>query len=272
MAKKTPTNFGQTGIIEEVGFFRGDKKTAEEIEGFKKELTDRICEYIRGMKDGEEATLFEIAGKLFPQDADKAEPLLMDVYYDVRDALEEELTLDISKHSDMIVGMPYDIPFEIVRIQEDQRKKTWFAYALQDAWGMELSVVEVRTDSDKKNRVYYWSKTEKKPFYLSELAKKAELDDAAMEQIKTLLADDRIYEMDELEGPPDIVVMDGYAQDFVFSDGTRKKKIRGYNIRDCKGEYEKCPNSALVLDLLEELSEILVPLGVYKKCFYPGSR
>ena len=30
----------QTGIIEEVGFFRGDKKTAEEIEGFKKELTD----------------------------------------------------------------------------------------------------------------------------------------------------------------------------------------------------------------------------------------
>ena len=39
MAKKTPTNYGQTGIIEEVGFFRGDKKTAEEIEGFKKELT-----------------------------------------------------------------------------------------------------------------------------------------------------------------------------------------------------------------------------------------
>ena len=87
MAKKTPTNFGQTGIIEEIGFFRGDKKTAEEIEGFKKELTDRICEYIRGMKDGEEATLFEIAGKVCPKDAAKAEPLLMDVYYKVVEAL-----------------------------------------------------------------------------------------------------------------------------------------------------------------------------------------
>ena len=268
MAKKTPTNYGQTGIIEEIGFFRGDKKTAEEIEGFKKELTDRICEYIRGMEDGEEATLFEIAGKVCLKEAAKAEPLLMDVYYDVRDALEEELTLDISKHSDMITGMPYDIPFKIVRIPEDQRKKTWFAYALQDAWLMDLTVVEVRTDSDKKNRVYYWSKSEKKPFYLSELAKKAEPDDAVMEQIKTILSDDRIYEMDELEQSPDIVVLDGYAQDFVFSDGTRKKKIRGYNIQVCRGEYEKCPNSALAIDLLEEMSKILVPLGVYKKCFY----
>ena len=37
---------------------------------------------------------------------------------------------------------------------------------------------------------------------------------------------------------------------------------------ECRGEYEKCPNSALALDLLEEMSKILVPLGVYNKCFY----
>ena len=122
MAKKTPTNFGQTGIIEEIGFFRGDKKTYEEIEAFKKELTDKICEHIRGMEDGEETTLFDIAAGVCPKDADKIEPLLLDVYYKVVDALEEEVFLDNSKHADMFTGMPYNIPFVVRKIPEDRRK------------------------------------------------------------------------------------------------------------------------------------------------------
>ena len=32
MAKKTPTNFGQTGRIDEIGFFGGGKKTVKKTD------------------------------------------------------------------------------------------------------------------------------------------------------------------------------------------------------------------------------------------------
>ena len=117
MAKKTPTNYGQNGIIEEIGFFRGVDLTAEEFDKFKKELIDSICNYIRNMEDGEEATLLEIAGKVCSENVGRIEPLLMDVYFNVTDALEEEIFLDNSKYAEMLMGMPYSIPFVVRKKQ-----------------------------------------------------------------------------------------------------------------------------------------------------------
>lgn len=84
--------------------------------------------------------------------------------------------------------------------------------------------------------------------------------------IRALLDDERLFETEELEQSVQMIVMDGYQQEFEISGKDRYIKATGSNLQACRGDMEHCPHSVLMAKTLERIRKILVPAGVSEKC------
>lgn len=140
----------------------------------------------------------------------------------------------------------------------------WFEYVLFDAWYRPLtSVTVLKAD---KNIVIYG--VPDKQFTNLEPQKNIictlEISDLAMDKIKSVLNNDSLFMIENLESP---IYIDGYIHKFYFCDGKYHVELTGSNIEACRGEYEKYPCAAMVIDILKKLEEILVPEGVDQRCF-----
>ena len=144
----------------------------------------------------------------------------------------------------------------------------WFEYGLSDAWIWPITNVAV-VQADKYFVDYEIYTTEK--YYRHGLERHTiEISDSTMDKIKAILSDKRLYEIEKLEDPYSTVavdIFDGYLHYFYFNNGEQNIVLREGNIVFCRGQYEKCPNTALVIDILEELGKVLIPEGVDEKCF-----
>lgn len=141
----------------------------------------------------------------------------------------------------------------------------WFMYTLFNAWAWPLADITVfQTD---KFFVEYEIHTagNREP-----QAGSIEISDSTMDKIKVILSNKRLYEIEKLEDPYTTVgvnIFDGYLHYFYFNNGEQNIVLQEGNIAFCRGQYEKCPNTALVIDILEELGKVLIPEGVDEKCF-----
>ena len=82
-----------------------------------------------------------------------------------------------------------------------------------------------------------------------------------------MIRDEAIPEAEHLEDPFGVIIMDGYIHRFYISERNRNIEMLGSNIGYCKDDYAHCLHSAFMLDPLERVGSILVPLGVYPECF-----
>ena len=144
-----------------------------------------------------------------------------------------------------------------------------FSYRLENAWCGVLNTVKV---IDGKTPVVRYSFSEESlPGYMPPLEdSELGIGKDELERIRELLEDDRLYEKEWLEDPFDVAVLDGYAQAFELENRGKHICAQGYNIDFCRGDMEHCLHSALMIQVLENVQNILVPLGVPAECFRLG--
>ena len=140
----------------------------------------------------------------------------------------------------------------------------WFEYTLFDAWCCPIAGVTI-LNADK-NTVVYWTPDDNVTRFerMKNKMHSLSVSDASMNKIRSILRDDKLYTIKNLE---DTMVIDGYIHEFYFSDGQRKAKLIGYNIDYSRKEYVKHPNAAFVIDILEQIAGTLVTEGVDRRCF-----
>ena len=146
-------------------------------------------------------------------------------------------------------------------------EKTIFGHTLQNAWGgvqNEVKVIAGPSPCVKYSLYRHGSGT---AFGLLPEETVISISGGDLEQICRLLDDERLFETEELELPYDMVVMDGFSQEFIINANGRYITAHGSNIRECKGDTEHCPHSVLMIRTLEKAKKILVPVGVPKECF-----
>ena len=143
-----------------------------------------------------------------------------------------------------------------------------FGYTLSDAFGRVLNTVKVM-DGEEPCAVYSFSREEEYEtvFGCPQEECRAVISREDLEKIKRLAADERLYETETLEGPYEVVILDGFMQEFEFSSGSRHILASGSNIQACRGDDVHCPHSVLMINMLKEAEQILVSLGVSKECF-----
>ena len=97
-----------------------------------------------------------------------------------------------------------------------------------------------------------------------------QVSDAAMEAVKKILAEDRIYTLEKLEAPKEN--WGGiHVYDFFFSDGSRSVYYYGAQLEYVAGRKD-FPKTNYLFDVLKRLGEILIPEGVPEECFAPAKK
>ncbi len=147
-----------------------------------------------------------------------------------------------------------------------------FGYRLEDAWGRDLSMIEVY-DRPKDSVVYFpVDKKGDNNWIHPDGYKRADLDEAVIELIKTKIEDDEIYEIDELEDSSVLgfLVLDGVNNKFYFSNKGRVKELTGKNISSCIKDLDKCPNLRKIINVCERVRRILYKQGIGRGCFNKG--
>ena len=144
--------------------------------------------------------------------------------------------------------------------------KKVFEYILSDVWFCPYSYVTVH-NSEKNEVVYRICGKERRRYCRidSDDYHSIVISPRAMEEIKEILQDKRLYKIRTLESPGNI--FDGYTQRFYFSDGKKEMKLDGKNIDCCAGDRGKYPNSNIVIDVLGRIANVLIPEGVDERCF-----
>lgn len=88
-----------------------------------------------------------------------------------------------------------------------------------------------------------------------------------IQAIQAAMEDNLLFETNRLESRRKVMVYDGDEQDFFFAVKGRENEIHDGNLECCKGDYENCIHAAHVIQTLEEIRDILVPMGVPEKSF-----
>ena len=70
-----------------------------------------------------------------------------------------------------------------------------------------------------------------------------------------------------MEDPYGVAYLDGIEYNFFFAVKGCENEMTGRNIEKCREDYDHCMHSAHVIRALEEIRDILVPVGVPEKCF-----
>ena len=61
--------------------------------------------------------------------------------------------------------------------------------------------------------------------------------------------------------------MDGVINEFYVSGDDKYKTVEAFNLSTYKSYTKKYPKAAKLIKLLKDLSKVLVPEGVDKRCF-----
>jgi hypothetical protein len=88
-----------------------------------------------------------------------------------------------------------------------------------------------------------------------------------MEKVKNIIVESRALEIDDVEKNMDIICCDGYINAFYISNENKYNTVKVFNLDMYKPYINKYPNAAKLIKLLKDLSKILIPEGVDKRCF-----
>ena len=151
----------------------------------------------------------------------------------------------------------------------EQTDNKWFEYGLYDAFYRPLASVTILNTN--RNLILYGTYKDRR-FERRELGLNSihsvRVSDNTIKQIATVLKKNNgVFELNKLESAPDMIVIDGYLHRFYFSDGDKKVELTGDNLKYCEGEYQQCPNAALVIDVLRAIGNVLIPEGIDADCF-----
>lgn len=136
-----------------------------------------------------------------------------------------------------------------------------FKYTLGNAWFIPLS--EISIYDDDRGTVKYWAEhDDDETSFMNE--KSVVLDDATITKIREMIQGIKVDEIEKLEH---VCVLDGNVHSFVYAGAEGEKELHGDNIIYCKEQPKLYPNTMVMIKLLNELKDILAPLGVDKKCF-----
>jgi len=142
-----------------------------------------------------------------------------------------------------------------------------FEYSLQDAWQMPISSVTILQD---QNIVLYTLHEDGNKKYLPPETKSVEISNEVMEKVKNIIIESRVLEIDEVEENMDICCLDGVINEFYVSEDDKYNTVEAFNLSTYKSYIKKYPKAAKLIKLLKDLSKVLVPEGVDKRCFYLG--
>lgn len=138
-----------------------------------------------------------------------------------------------------------------------------FQYELHDAWFR--PIVSIRILNDMKNTVILW----KDPFDFFEHYSASfdepvtvSISDEALANLKNVISDDELYDYDNDYLPSPNNIMDGYRQEFYFSDGSRAAEYHGSNIGYCLSSPKRYPFTIKILDAFRKIGEILIAEGI----------
>ena len=139
-----------------------------------------------------------------------------------------------------------------------------FEYSLQDAWHMPISCVTILQD---QNIVIYSLPEDGAGKFQPQELKSVAISNEAMEKVKNIIAESRVFEIDEVEENMDIFCLDGVINEFYVSNENKDNTVEAFNLSTYKSYTKKYPKAAKLIKLLKDLSKVLVPEGVDKRCF-----
>ncbi len=139
-----------------------------------------------------------------------------------------------------------------------------FEYSLQDAWHMPISCVTIMGD---QNIVFYSLPRDGAEKFLPQEPKSVAISNEAMEKVKNIITESRVFEIDEVEENMDILCLDGVINEFYVSNENKDNTVEAFNLSTYKSYTKKYPKAAKLIKLLKDLSKVLVPEGVDKRCF-----
>ena len=142
-----------------------------------------------------------------------------------------------------------------------------FEYSLQDAWKMPISSVTILQD---QNIVLYSLPIDRAEKFSPQDPKSVEISNEAMEKVKSIITESRVFEIDEVEENMDIFCLDGVINEFYVSNENKDNTVEAFNLSTYKSYTKKYPKAAKLIKLLKDLSKVLVHEGVDKRCFYLG--
>ncbi len=93
------------------------------------------------------------------------------------------------------------------------------------------------------------------------------VDQSVVDEIRQILCR---LDVTDLESLQHVAVMDGFTSEFSYFNGSSLIEITGYNIGWCVERPELYPNVMAVLDALDRIADLLVPVGADEKCFSLG--
>ena len=139
-----------------------------------------------------------------------------------------------------------------------------FNYELSDAWFRPVSSITILTGSE--NIVTFEVFGEEPVYYrpVQVPAGSLKISDQTIKQILEALQDRRLADLGEMEH---VSVLDGYSNVFYINNGIQKVNVHGDNMFCCAGDYQQYPNANILIDILENVASVLVPLGVDRRCF-----
>ena len=140
-----------------------------------------------------------------------------------------------------------------------------FEYSLQDAWHMPISCVTILGD---QNIVIYSLPEDGAGKFQPQEPKSVAISNEAMEKVKNIITESGVFEIDDVEENMDVLCMDGVINEFYVSGDDKYKTVEAFNLSTYKSYTKKYPKAAKLIKLLKDLSKVLVPEGVDKRCFY----
>ena len=139
-----------------------------------------------------------------------------------------------------------------------------FEYGLYDAWHIPISSVTILRD---KNIVLCSLPRDGAGKFLPQEPKSVEISNEAMEKVKSIITESRVFEIDEVEENMDVFCLDGFINEFYVSNENKYYTVEALNLDTYKSYTKKYPMAAKLIKLLKDLSKVLIPEGVDKRCF-----
>ena len=136
-----------------------------------------------------------------------------------------------------------------------------FRYNLLDAWGRDIS--EIKIYDNETNNVSCMNVNNKKMASANYTVSKENI-----EKIKSLLCNDKLSELNELESP---MVLDGVINRFEFEVNDKNKVISGFNLWGFeKDSFKYAPNAKILYKVFNNIKNICIENGVPKIYFNLG--
>lgn len=140
-----------------------------------------------------------------------------------------------------------------------------FEYNLCDAWGRPMRNVTV--SEGEKNMVIFSTYENPEPRVEWRDMHSITISDEAICEIKRLIKESKVQEIEEVEDNEDLAILDGYIQDFYFADEISYTEVSVLNMQAYKFNTRKYPKVCTLKKLLQDLEKVLVPEGVSSECF-----